>query len=111
MESWLAKPSGPLHQDDFLLHLFNILCQAGSLTETEHLQAPFGVIFLEAFRSNDLIKNAQLKSWLMLKLRVIRQLKCRLKMILQAECFRESSCKHCKTAMLVEKNLADFLAC
>ena len=29
----------------------------------------------------------------------------------KTESFRESSCKHCKTAMLVEKILAAFLAC
>ena len=27
------------------------------------------------------------------------------------ECFRESSCKHCKTAMLIDQNLVTFLAC
>ena len=32
-------------------------------------------------------------------------------MIIQTERLRESSCKHCKTAVLVEKNLAAFLAC
>ena len=30
-------------------------------------------------------------------------------MIIQTECFRESSCKHCKTAMVEEKNQAAFL--
>ena len=39
-----------------------------------------------------------------------RQLKYKLKMIIQIEHFRESSCKHCKTAVRVEKNLATFLA-
>ena len=28
----------------------------------------------------------------------------------QTECFQESSCKHCKTAALVEKNVGTFLA-
>ena len=42
---------------------------------------------------------------------VVRQLKYRLKMIIQSERFRESSCKYCTTAVVVEKNLAAFLAC
>ena len=52
----------------------------------------------------------EITAWLLSKLHVIRQLKCRLK-IIQTERFRESSCKHCKTALLIEKNLADFMAC
>ena len=51
-----------------------------------------------------------LTAWLLSKLHVIRQLKYRLK-IIQTERFRESSCKHCKTAMVVEKNQVAFLAC
>ena len=35
-----------------------------------------------------------------LTLRVIRQLKYRLKMIIQTECFRESSCKHAEQLCL-----------
>ena len=31
--------------------------------------------------------------------------------IIQTKRFRESSFKHCKTGMLIEKNLANFLAC
>ena len=41
-------------------------------------------------------------------LHVIRQLKYRLKVIIQTERFRESSWKHCETAVLVEKNLVAF---
>ena len=54
----------------------------------------------------------ELTAWLLSKLHVIRQLKCILKMIIQTERFRESSyIKYCKTAMLVEKNVATLLAC
>ena len=31
-------------------------------------------------------------------------------MIMRTKCFPESSCKHCKTAVLVKKNQAAFLA-
>ena len=41
----------------------------------------------------------------------IRQPKCRLKMIIQTERFRESSCKHCVTDVLVKEGQAVFLAC
>ena len=45
---------------------------------------------------------------LLSKLHVIRQLKNRLKMIIQTEHFRESSRKHRKTAVVVGKNVAAF---
>ena len=35
----------------------------------------------------------------------------RLKMIIKTERFRESSYEHCKTAVLVENNLATVLVC
>ena len=60
---------------------------------------------------NDQIENPstkELTAWLLSKLHAIRQLKCRLKMLIQTEHFRESSCKQCKTAILVEKHLAAF---
>ena len=64
------------------------------------------------FEDNQIEKPStkDLTAWLLSKLHVIRQLKYRLKMITQTERFQASSCKHCKTAMLVEKNLASFLA-
>ena len=82
--------------------------------ETEHFQVPFRVITLGSIQ----IENYQIEkpsteeltAWLFLKLRAIRQLKYRLKMI-QTKRFRESSWKHCKAVVLVEKNLAAFLAC
>ena len=52
----------------------------------------------------------ELTAWLLAKLHIIRQLKHRLKMIIQTDRFRASSCKHCQTAVLVEKNLSAFLA-
>ena len=80
--------------------------------ETEHFQAPFRVITLGSIQieNNQIEKSSteELTAWLLSKLHVIRQLKCRLKMIIHAERFRESSCKHCKTAMDEEKNLAAF---
>ena len=48
------------------------------------------------------IKNTK-TAWLLSKLNVTRQLKRRLKMIIQTERFRESSWKHCKTATLYGK--------
>ena len=71
--------------------------------ETEHFQAPFSVITLGRIQ----IENVQIEkpstkefktAWLLSKLHVIRQLK-------------NQECKHYKTAVLVEKNLAAFLAC
>ena len=50
----------------------------------------------------------ELTAWLLSKLHAIRQLKYRLKMIMQTEVLRES---RCKTAVLVEKHLVTFLAC
>ena len=83
--------------------------------ETEHFQSPFRVIILGSIQiENNQIEKPSIKdltAWLLSKLHVIRQLKYRLKIIIQTERFRESSCKHCKIAVLVEKNLAAFLAC
>ena len=83
--------------------------------ETEHFQAPFRVITLGSIQIEDSQiekpSTKELTAWLLSKLHVIRQLQYRLKMIIQTECFRESSCKHCKTAVVAEKNLAGFLAC
>ena len=81
--------------------------------ETEHFQAPFRVVTLGSIQieNNQIEKPStkELTAWLLSKLHVIRQLNYRLK--IQTERFRESSCKHRKTAALVKKNLAAFLAC
>ena len=83
--------------------------------ETEHFQAPNRVITLGSIQieNNQIEKPStkELTAWLLSKLHVIRQLKYKLKMIIQTERFREPSCKHCKTVVIVEKNLASFLAC
>ena len=83
--------------------------------ETDHFQAPFRVITLGSIQieNNQIEKptTKELTAWLLSKLRAIRQLKYRLNIIIQTERFRESSCKHCKITVLVEKNLADFSAC
>ena len=83
--------------------------------ETEHFQALFRIITLGGIQiENNQIKKPSTKGltdWLLLKLHAIRQLKYRLKMIIPTDCFRESSCKHCKTAVLVEENLAACFAC
>ena len=83
--------------------------------ETEHFQAPFRVITLGSIQiENNQIENPsakELTAWLFSKLHVARQLKYRLKLIIQTERFRESNCKHCKAAVVVEKNLVSFLAC
>ena len=75
--------------------------------ETEHFQAPFRVITLGSIQieNNQIGKPStkELTAWLLSKLHVIRQLKFRLKIIIQTEHFRQSSCKPCKTAVLVEK--------
>ena len=79
---------------------------------TEHFQAPFRGITLGSIQTeNNQIEKPSAKKltpWLLSKLRVIRQLKYGLKMIIQTERFRKSSCKRCKTAVLVEKNLSAF---
>ena len=78
--------------------------------ETEHFQTPFRVITLGSiqFKNNETEKppTKELTAWKLSKLHAIRQLKNRLKMIIQTEHFRESSCKPCKTAVVVEKKLA-----
>ena len=83
--------------------------------ETERCQAPFRVITLGSIQieNNQIEKPStkELTAWLISKLHVIRQLKYRLKMIIQTERLRESSWKHCKTAVLIEKNVDAFLAC
>ena len=83
--------------------------------ESEHFQVPFRVITLGSteIENNQIGKPStkELTAWLLSKLHIIRQFKYRLKMITQTRRFGESSCKHCKTAALVEKNLAVFLAC
>ena len=76
--------------------------------ETEHFQAHFGVITLgriQIIENNQIEKPStkELPDRLLSKLHVIRQLNYRLKLLLQTECLRESSCKHYKTAVLVEK--------
>ena len=85
-----------------------------SSTETKHFQAPFGVSIFGSIQiennQNEKPSTKEFTAWLLLKLHVIRQLKCRLKMIIQTECFPESSCKNFKTAMLTEKHLASFWA-
>ena len=83
-----------------------------SSMETEHFQAPIRVIIL----GNNEIESYQierpsiveLSASLLSKLHVVGQLKYRVKMIIQAERFREPSSKHCKTPVLEEKNLAGF---
>ena len=85
--------------------------------KTEHFQAPLGVIIFESIQ----IENKQvvkpttqaltLTAWLPSKLYVIRQLKCTMKMIIQTQHIRESSCNHCKTAVLIGENVVAFLAC
>ena len=82
--------------------------------ETEHFQAPFRVITSGSIQTeNNQIEpsTTELTAWLLSKLYVVRQLKYKMKMIIQTDRFRESSCKHCKTAVLVEKSLSAFLAC
>ena len=71
-----------------------------SLKETEHFQALVGCKIEKP-------STKELTAWLLSKMHVIRQLKCRL-MIIQPEGFRESSGEHCKTAMLIQNNLAAF---
>ena len=83
---------------------------------TEHFQAPFRVIYTLGsiqIENNQTEKPStkELTAWLLSKLHVIKQVKYRLKLIIQTEHFRESSRKHYKTAVVVEKNLAAFLAC
>ena len=82
--------------------------------ESEHFQAPFGVILFGSIQSeNNQIEKPSTKvltAWLLSKTHFIRQLKYRLKMIIQAEHFRESNRKHYKTVMLVQKNVATFFA-
>ena len=82
--------------------------------ETEHFQAPFRVITLGSIQiennQTEKPKTKELTAWLLLKLHVIRELKYRMKMIIQTECFRESSCKHRKT-IVIAKNLAALEAC
>ena len=83
--------------------------------ETEHFQAAFRVITLGTIQieNNQIVKHStkELTAWLLSKLYVIRQLKYRLKMIIQTDDFRTSSHEHCKTAVFVEKILAPFFAC
>ena len=79
--------------------------------ETEHFQAPFRVITLGSIQieNNQIEKPStkELTAWLLSKLHVIRQLKHRLKMIIQTERFRQQ----CKTAVVVEINPGAVLAC
>ena len=81
----------------------------------EHFQAPFRVIALGSIQIENIQiekpSTKELTAWLLSKLHVIRQLNHRLKLIIQTERFRAPSCKGCKTAVLVEKNPAAFLAC
>ena len=50
-----------------------------------------------------------LTAWLLLQLCKDRKFKSRFEIIMQTECFRESSCKHCRTAMLyIQKTLQLF---
>ena len=59
--------------------------------ETEHFQAPFRAITLGSIQIENNQIEKPLTPWLLSKLHVIRQLKYRLKMIIQTERFRESS--------------------
>ena len=69
----------------------------------------FGSIQIEKNQiRNPLTKGVNYLAALKVACYLIRQLKYKLKMIIQTERFREYRCKHCKTAMLVEKNLATF---
>ena len=65
--------------------------------ETEHFQAPLRVITFRRIQieNNQIEKPSakELPAWLLSKLHIIRQLNYRLKMIIQTECCRESSCK------------------
>ena len=83
--------------------------------ETEYFQAPFRVIIpgIIQIENNQIEKPStkELTACLLSKLHVIRKLKYRLKMIIQTNRFRESSCKHYKIAVLVENSLASALAC
>ena len=80
--------------------------------ETEQFQATFRVITLGNIQieNNQIEKPStkELTAWLLSKLHIIRQLKYRLKIIIQTERFRESNCKHCRTSVVVEKNLVAF---
>ena len=80
--------------------------------ETDSFQAPFRVITSGSIQieNNQIEKPStdELTAWPLSKLHVIRKLKYKLNMIIQTERFRESSWKHCKTAVLVEKNLVAF---
>ena len=79
--------------------------------ETEHFQAAFKVITTGITLGSIQIENNQIEKHLLSNLLVICQLKYRLKMMIQTDRFRESGCQHCRTAVLVEKNLAAFLTC
>ena len=73
--------------------------------DTEHLDFQGHYFGKQLKFENNQIEKAstkELTTWLLSKLHVIRQFKYRLKMIIQTERFRESSCKHCKTAVFVE---------
>ena len=81
--------------------------------KTEHFQAPFRVVTLGSIQiENNQIEKPLTKvltAWLLSKLHVTRQLKYRLlQIIIQTDRFRESSCKHYKTAVVAEKSLANF---
>ena len=85
-----------------------------SSMDDEHFQAPFRVITLGSIQveNNQIEKPPNLGvNCLAAWLHVIRLLKYRLQMIIQTERLRASSCKHCKPAVLVRKNIAAFLAC
>ena len=74
--------------------------------DTEHFQAPFGVIIFGSIQIEksqiEKPSTKELTAWLLSKLHVIKQpiANCRLKIIIQTERFRESSSKRCKTATL-----------
>ena len=72
--------------------------------EAEHFQAPFSVIILGSIQiENGQIEkpsNKELTAWLLSKLHVIRQLKYRLKMIMQTERFENQAVKIAKQLCL-----------
>ena len=75
--------------------------------ETEHFQAPFRVITLASIEieNNQIEKPStkELTAW-----PAALKVACYQTTQIQTERFRESNWKHCKTAVLVERNLVAF---
>ena len=78
-----------------------------SLKGTEHFQAPFGVIIFGSIQIEHNQKTLNKGSNYLAALKVL----CYQPTPAQTERLRDSSCKHCKTALTIEKDLAAFLAC